>query len=189
MTGPQITLARKSGAAALQARVKSIGRLAAYVGIPATSANERRQQLLKMAGKATGKKKKRLEKAAETDINNAELLYVFEKGSPKRHQPPRPLLNPAIEADDNKKKISFQLNASTKASLAGDQETARKRMKAAALAGENAARLWFVDPRNKWQPNAPSVAAAKRRKGSTEPVPGIDTGAMRAAIQGITREE
>jgi hypothetical protein len=57
-------------------------------------------------------------------------------------------------------------------------------MQRAALAGQNAARKWFTDPRNNWKPNALSTI---RAKGSDKP--GIDTGAMRAAIQGIVGEE
>ena len=63
-TGPKITIARKAGAAALLARSKNVGRLAAYVGIPPSSVSDRRKQLLKMAGKTTGKRKAQLEKAA-----------------------------------------------------------------------------------------------------------------------------
>ena len=54
----------------------------------------------------------------------------------------------------------------------------------AALAGQNAARRWFTDSRNNWAPNKPATI---RRKGSDKPL--IDTGVLRAAIVGITREE
>ena len=184
-TGPSITLARKSGAAALMKRVAGISKLAAYVGIPAADKRERETQLLNMAGKAKSKyRKARLQKAAANDVTNAELLFIFSKGSPLRHQPARPVLEPAVAADGNRQPIERELAASVKASLEGNHEVATKKMKRAALAGQNAARSWFTDSRNNWAPNAPGTI---RAKGSDRP--GIDTGAMRAAVIGVVREE
>ena len=204
-SGPKITLARKSGALALAKRVAGLTKLAAYVGIPASDARTRSTQLLAMAGKlkSGSKKRKRLEAAVEDDVTNAELLFIFSKGryakpgqsaaadlylhakgSPMQNQKPRPVLEPAVEADGNRQPIAAELAASVKASLAGDKELAVKKMKRAALQGQNAARSWFTDSRNNWAPNAPGTIA---RKGSDRP--GIYTGAMRAAIVGIVKEE
>jgi hypothetical protein len=183
--GPQITLARKSGAAALSKRLLGISKLAAYVGVPAAASKERSAQLLGMASKTTSERKKaKLATAAAQDVTNAELLFIHTKGSPIKNIPPRPVLEPAVEADGNRQAISAQLAASAKASLAGDKDTARKRMGKTALVGQNAARRWFTDSRNNWAPNAPETI---RRKGSDRPL--VDTGAMRAAIQGIVSEE
>ena len=185
MTGPNITLARKSGAAALMKRVAGISKLAAYVGVPAADNRDRETQLLDMAGKTKSKyRRARLQKAAANDVTNAELLFIFSKGSPLHHQLPRPVLEPAVETEDAKRIIGRELAASTKASLDGDHDLAVKKMKRAALAGQNAARKYFVDSENGWEPNAPSTIKAK---GSDRP--GIDTGAMRAAIIGLVKEE
>ena len=185
MTGPQITVARKSGAAAMLKRVAGLTKLSAYVGIPAATSKDRSTQLLTMAGKARGsKRQKRLQKSAASDINNAELLFVFSKGSPKRGQPPRDVLGPAVSADGNRQPISRELAAAAKATLDGNKEKAVKHTQRAALAGQNAARKWFTDSRNGWAPNAQSTID---RKGSDRT--GIDTGAMRAAIQGLVGEE
>jgi len=185
MSGPQITLARKSGSAALMKRVLGLTKLAAYVGVPAASSKDRSAQLLGMAAKTTSKRKKaKLLKASISDVTNAELLFIHTKGSPKMHIPPRPVIEPAIEADGNKQAISNEISKSLKASLAGDRPEALKRMKRAALAGQNAARGWFTDGRNHWAPNTPGTI---RRKGSDRPL--IDTGALRASIQGIVAEE
>jgi hypothetical protein len=203
-TGPQIIIARKSGADALNKRVASLGRLAAYVGVPASGKDARTKQLLDMAGKTTNKKKKaKLMKAAKGDINNAELLFIFEHGSPINGQPARPLLNPAIEADGNKQAIENEIRKSIKATLEGNKDEAEKRMLRAALAGQNAARKWFTDSRNGWAQNAPSTIRRKSGFSVNGPTPlygmsdaldsrntpGIDTGAMRAAIVGVVREE
>lgn len=184
-TGPQITLARKSGAAALAKRISGLTKLVAYVGVPASTTKDRATQLLGMASNVKGgKRKKKLVKAAQEDITNAETLFLLSKGSPMRGQPPRPVLEPSIVADGNRQAIASELIQSAKASMQGDKVQALSRMKRAALAGQNAARKWFTDPRNHWAPNAPSTIA---RKGSDRP--GIDTGATRAAIIGLVSEE
>ena len=183
-TGPQIEFARKSGAAAMMKRVAGLMKVAAYVGVPAAKSSRK------------------------GEINNAELLFIFENGSPIHKQPPRPLLKPAINADGNKQKIAKEISGSVKLILAGDSEGAKKKMLRAALAGQSAARSWFTDPRNGWQQNAPSTIAHKLGKlkpkkraaaytqidsqeGDTTGVVtvGVDTGQMRAAIVGVVREE
>lgn len=184
-TGPQITVARKSGSAALGKRVAGLTKLAAYVGVPAAGRDARTKQLLAIAGTTNSKKKKeRLKKVANSDINNAELLFLQEHGSPIKKIPARRVLGPAVEADGNRQAIANELSASIKSSLAGDTEGAANNMLRAALAGQNAARKWFTDSRNGWAPNAPATIA---RKGSDKPL--IDTGALRAAIVGVVREE
>lgn len=184
-TGPGITIARKTGAAAFAKRMVGLTRLAAYVGVPASKKGDRGKQLLSMASQTTSKKKQaKLKKAAQEDVNNAELLFIHEHGSPARHIPARRVLKPAVEADGNRQAIANELAASVKASLAGDKDLAEKKMLRTALAGQNAARKWFTDPRNGWKPNAKSTIKAK---GSDRPL--IDIGAMRNAIVGVVREE
>lgn len=183
MSGPTIIVARKSGATALSARLKNLTKMAAYVGVPSSTSKDRSAQLLGMAGSVSPKRKRQLAKAAQSDITNAETLFLLSKGSPARRQPPRPVIEPAVAAPDNAKAIGFELAESARANLAGDSDAALKRLKRAAMAGQNAARKWFTDPRNNWAPNAPSTI---KRKGSDRP--GIDTGATRAAIIGIVGE-
>lgn len=185
MSGPKIILARKTGTAALLKRISHLTRLAAYVGVPAAGTEARSAQLLGMAGKTTNKRKKaRLSKAAKTDVTNAELLFIHTKGSPIRHIPARPVIEPAVVAAGNKDPIAREIGASLKAQLDGERQIGLTKMRRAALAGQNAARSWFTDPRNSWAPNAPSTI---RRKGSDRPL--IDTGALRASIVGVVAEE
>ena len=120
----------------------------------------------------------------QSDVTNAELLFIHTKGSPLRKIPARPVLEPAVEAEGSRQAIAFELSGSVKASLAGDHDGAVKKMKRAALAGQNAARGWFTDARNHWAPNTPGTIA---RKGSNRPL--IDTGALRASIVGVVKEE
>lgn len=184
--GPKITVARSSNSQQLQERLKTIGKRAAYVGIPASSSRDRASQLLKMAAKITkpGKRKTKLLDAAAEDVNNAELLYIFSKGSPAKGQPGRPVIEPSIEADGNRQPIAREIAGSMKASLNGDQNGATQGLKRAAMAGQNAARGWFTDGRNHWKENAKSTI---RAKGSDQP--GIDTGAMRNAIVGVVADD
>jgi hypothetical protein len=184
-TGPQIEFARKSGVAAMMKRAAGLTKLAAYVGVPAASASERTSMLLGMAAKTNSKKKKAyLQKSALGDVTNAELLFIHTHGSPINKIPPRPVLQPAINAAGNKQKITAEINGSIKLSLIGDSEGAKKKMLRAALQGQNVCRAWFTDGRNGWAPNKPATIAAK---GSDRPL--IDTGALRASIVGIVREE
>ena len=184
MSLPQITIARKLGSTALMDRVHQITKLAAYVGIPADNAS-RQDALLTMAGKAKGKRKKAyLQRVAANDVNNAELLFIHTKGSPINKIPARPVIEPAVQASGNKESITRQIIASVKASLSGDKDEAGKRMVAASLAGQNAARKFFTDPRNGWEPNTPGTI---KRKGSDRPL--IDTGNMRNSIVGVVRSD
>jgi hypothetical protein len=130
-----------------------LGGVSVLVGIPARTANQGRR----------GK------------INNASLLFIFSNGSPMRNIPARPVIQPAIEA--NQQSINKELGGAAKAALANDPAGVMEAMDRAGLVAENAAKQWFFDPRNNWAPNKPATI---RRKGSAQP--GIDTGAMRRAI-------
>lgn len=180
-TGPTLGLSKKSGYAKLSARLKKLSTLAAYVGVPAS--NSRKQQLMKMANTSTGKRKQRALKSAKSQVNNAELLFIHTNGSPARHIPARPVLQPAVMAAGNREAIANQLALATKANLEGKPEEAQKRMQKTGMAGQNAARNWFTDPRNNWPPDAPATVAAK---GSDRPL--IDTGALRASIVYVVKD-
>lgn len=184
-TGPQIEIQKKSGAVQFGKRLAGLSKLAAYVGVPAASKGARKTQILSMADRINSKKRKAyLVKAAESDVTNAELLFIHTKGSKLKGIPPRPVIEPAIAAEGNKEAISNELNKSIKAMLDGDRAEAIRRMQRTALAGQNAARKWFTDGRNNWKENAQSTID---RKGSNKPL--IDTGALRNSIVGIVREE
>ncbi len=185
--GLTIEVGHVSKAPELKARLRDIGKRTVYVGIPEASSRDRTAQLLKIAlrapaksAKAKTKKDRHIEAALHTfqgDISNAQLLWIFSKGSPLRSQPARPVLEPAVEARGNREAIAAELAGAARAALAAKQGEVTRYLKRAGLAGQNAARSWFTDTRNGWAPNAPATIAAK---GSDRP--GIDTGAMRAAI-------
>jgi hypothetical protein len=110
-------------------------------------------------------------------ISNAELLFIFTNGSPLRGQPPRPVIEAAIEASPTDRLIAKELGAASTSALDGDNAGMIEHLDRAGTIGESASKRWFTDPRNGWAPNAPSTI---RAKGSE--TPGIDTGQMRRAI-------
>lgn len=107
----------------------------------------------------------------------AHALYIQSHGSALMSQPPRPVIEPAIEARGNKEPIVGEMKQAAKAALDGKAGESTRHLRLAGMLGQNAARSWFTDPRNNWAPNASSTI---RRKGSD--CPGIDTTQMRKAI-------
>lgn len=186
---PTVSVTKTSNSRKLQDRLKEVSNQAVYVGIPSTTVADRRVSLITKASKIdykspnASRRQLKLLTAAAEEVNNAELLYLFSKGSPLNHQPPRPVIEPAIAAPGNKEAIAYELSQATKAVLDGKPAEAKKRLKRAGLAGQNASRKWFTDPRNQWAPNSPKTIALK---GSDKP--GIDTGVMRAAIIYVVKE-
>jgi hypothetical protein len=150
--------------------MRNLGKRAVYVGIPASSSRDRSATLMKMAGRLVGKTKNSAKRRASllheanADINNAQLLFIFSRGSPIRNQPARPVLEPAIEFQPNRERISDEIAQATKAQLDGKQGDATLHLKRAGMAGRNAAQGWFTNPANGWAQNAPSTIKRKLAK-------------------------
>ena len=115
-------------------------------------------------------------------VTNPELAYIHTYGSPARNIPARPILEPAIKAPGNKAPILEELEAGAKAVLDGNLRNGLLHLNRAGQLAADAARLWFVDARNGWAPNAPATIAAK---GSDRPL--IDTGELRKALTYVVR--
>ena len=116
------------------------------------------------------------------DYDAALKLYLHSHGSMAFQIPPRPVIEPAIEA--NKEPICLELKKAAISTLDHKKPDAITHLKLAGMTGQNAARAWFTDPRNHWAPNAPSTIA---RKGSDKPL--IDTGDFRKSITYVLSEE
>jgi len=150
---------------------------------------------LTKSGKLSKKAAKYLE-AAKSPISNAELLFIFTNGSPLHGQPPRVVIEAAIEAEPTKSLIAKYLAMAAISAMDGDQDGMVSNLKKAGTIGESASKRWFTDPRNGWPQNAPSTIKAKSGYSIMGPVglvgmdagldaintPGIDTGQMRRAI-------
>lgn len=117
------------------------------------------------------------------ELNNAELLYIHTHGSVRMGIPARPVIEPAIQAEDNKANINLKLNEATTAALHGDLTGAREELEMAGIVASNASKMWFTDPRNGWPENSPRTIA---EKGSDRPL--IDKGIMRGAIKSFVKE-
>ena len=181
---PSITVLRSTKTKELRANIGQLSRVAVYVGIPASDANERRDELMQMAGTAGKRRKARIERAIKSEVTNAELMFIHSRGSELRGIPARPVIEPAIEADGNREAIAAELATAGQGVLEANPSKTITGMKRAGLAGQNAARDWFTDPRNNWPENSPRTI---REKGSDRPL--IDTGALRAAITYVVGED
>ena len=119
-------------------------------------------------------------KREDEQITNAELLFIHTNGSPINNIPPRPVIEPAIKHDSER--LSAMMKKAAQLVSAGKIDDAIIQLKKTGMRGQNVSRNWFVNPENNWPPNSPSVIAEKRREGSTNPRPLIDTGELRKSI-------
>lgn len=183
---------RGPGLEILKKQLEELKRQQVYVGIPEE----------KSSRKESG------------EITNAELMYIHTHGSPLRKIPARPVIEPAIEAHGNKEPIVGEMALAAKSVLEASPAQAKQHMGRAGMLGQNAARAWFVDPRNNWPPNSPATVLrklAKLRGGKrlaaldafeqgvssfvwrdrvfSLNTPLIDTGQLRKAIIYVIREE
>jgi hypothetical protein len=163
-----------------------LARRQVYVGVPATTAMDRKIQLMGLAGAAkSARRRNKLQGMAVTSaINNAELCYILTNGSPKHHTPPRPIVEPAIEDRQNSEEIVHELKLAGIAALDGKPDEVLRQLNLAGMVAQNKVRGWFTNPRNGWAPNKPSTI---RRKGSSRP--NIDTGALRNAVTYVMGEK
>lgn len=104
-------------------------------------------------------------------------LYLESTGSPGFHIPPRPIIEPALEA--NSQEISQMMKEALQAYLwtPNDPEQGDVKLEELGLRAEGIVRGWFTDPQNNWPPNSQNTIA---QKGSEQPL--IDTGELRKAI-------
>jgi hypothetical protein len=185
---PTVNLKTMDKSGSLFAQISKLAKLEVLVGIPESS--DRRQDLLSQAEKTKptksgkmSKRKKKLIAASESEVNNAQLMFIHTNGSPLKGIPKRPVIEPAIEASGNREPIAEELGEAAHAILDSDPEAARQHLKRAGMTGQNASRAWFTDARNHWQKNSEETI---RRKGSDRPL--IDTGEMRKAITYVVRD-
>lgn len=114
------------------------------------------------------------------EVTNAELLFIHTNGSPVNNIPPRPVIEPAIK--DDAERLSSMMKKASKLVFEGNKAEAIKQLKLTGMRGQNVSRAWFVNEKNGWPPNSPSVYRRKLEKDSTDPKPLIDTGELRKSI-------
>lgn len=196
MVTPAIKVLKEIKVASLVDAVGVLAKKEVLVGIPAENSTRQAQnpsgdkinnaELLYIQSHGVRKAEMRAEMQQHIDAgkkySEAHSLYIQSHGSPLWHIPPRPVLEPSIEA--NKEPIAKQLQQATVAALDGDSVGVDHALHRAGFVAENAAKGWFEKPENGWPPNSPRTIT---QKGSDSPL--IDTGEMRKAITHVVREK
>jgi len=188
---PTITLTEDGdGESFIKEAMGTLENAKVYVGIPEAETNRESQK---------------------DEVTNAGLLFIHTNGSPIRHIPARPVIEPSIEA--NHEPIEQGLHATADYVLDGKKAEANQMLKKVGTLGANGAKKWFTDPRNGWRQNSPETIRRKLSKltgkrlrkaldvlnsvsenmplvGTTAldeiNTPLIDTGQMRRAITWVT---
>lgn len=114
-------------------------------------------------------------------INNAEVMYLNDTGSPANNIPARPSLRPGIE--QSKELIAKTLSVGADAALSGDAKAGEEALAKAGQIGSNSVKRFIGDAAN-FAPNAPSTI---RAKGSDHPL--INLSEMLRAVSWIVRDK
>jgi hypothetical protein len=223
MINGKVSVSGTDRSGTLKKLLDGISRMEVYVGIPEEKADREgggpsNAQLAFIHTHGARAASMRREMAGEMDkgqsYSAAHQLYVSAHGSPLYRVPPRPIIEPAIEAEGNKEPIAEELGAAAKAVLDRKPAEAKRHLTKAGMLGQNAARGWFTDPRNEWPPLAwrTLLRKMKRTKGmkrvrqaliryvheegldlaqysalSNRPL--IDTGELRRSITYVVKEQ
>jgi len=134
----------------LDAILEHIKKFSLYVGIPEDTSERK-----------SPKRKGEAESRVDEGMNNAQLLFIHTNGSPIKGLPARPVLEPAIEDPDNKKRINALMFDATLKGFKGDKAGFKSGMEKVGILAQNVARQWFVNPKNNWAPNKPSTIRRK----------------------------
>ncbi len=193
MVSPIVNVVKNVNLGSLTDAVGALAKKEVLVGIPAEHSsrqtpsddNINNAELLYIQSHGVRKAEMRKEMQQHIDAgktySEAHSLYIQSHGSPLWHIPPRPVLEPSIEA--SKEPIAKQLQGAAVAAIDGNQQEVDNALHRAGIVAENAAKAWFENPQNGWPPNSPKTIA---KKGSDSPL--IDTGEMRKAITHVVRE-
>lgn len=157
------------------------------VGIPDTTQHEdstlTNAQLLFIHSNGVRDKTMRNEMQHNTDAGKtyteAHEMYIHEHGSALYNIPPRPVLEPSIDA--NTEIIAEQMKKA--ANVALDNGNMDIELEKVGMIGQNVARSWFTNPDNKWPSNSEDTI---KRKGSDKPL--IDSGELRKAITYVVKD-
>lgn len=186
-----VQLTKKSNLGEFERKIQALGRVQVLVGIPQEKSSRddngdgiTNAELLYIHAHGIRRKEMRDEMKSDMDKGNsyskAFSLYIHSHGSPLWGSPPRPVIEPAIEA--HKKEVSSLMKSGMKEYLQHNKSLIGLRR--AGIFGATVSKSWFDDPRNGWAPNSPLTI---KRKGSDIPL--IDTGALRRSITYVIRED
>lgn len=142
-----ITVSSYGDLSYINAAVGALQDAKTYIGIP-ERATHRKQSFIGPAPKA--------------QMTNAGLLYIHTNGSPRWNIPPRPVIEPAIKA--NQTVIENDLHNVATLMLNGKKREAKRQLKMVGTFAANAAKAWFTDPRNGWAQDSPLTIRRKLSK-------------------------
>jgi hypothetical protein len=174
-------------------RIKSLTGMDVLVGIPEETAGREDEevnnaQLIAYHTKGVRAPSMREEMGKNIEkgetYNTAHSMYITAHGSPLHSVPPRPIIEPAIEATGNKERIAEDLKVVSQLLMEGKRDQAIQALHMAGMDATNMIKAWFDDPRNGWAPNAPLTI---KKKKSDKVL--VDTGQMRNAITHVVEVE
>lgn len=116
-------------------------------------------------------------------LNNAQILYIHDNGSPSMNIPPRPVLEPGIQLAQAK--INALLVKAGDSALAG--KNPEKLLHAVGVAAQNGLRKRITQ--GPFVPLAKSTLKARKRRGRTGSRPLVDTGELRNALSYVVRKK
>ena len=192
MVKGKVTLKETGDIAFLKKAVAELANKEILVGIPQESSSREIGDTINNAEllyiQSHGVRSKQMRQEMDKSIRKgikysaAHSLYVKTHGSPMLNIPPRPVLEPSIEA--NKQVITKQIAIASTAAMENNSHLMEEALNKAGLIATAAAQGWFENPANNWQPNAESTI---KKKGSNQPL--VDTGEMRKAITYVLRDK
>lgn len=151
------------------ALIESLGNERVLVGIPASESYRRPEPG---------------EPPSATPINNADLGYIHEMGSPAANIPARPFLVPGVQSA--RERLGGLYESAARAILAGRVATASEAHARAGLIASAAVKTKITE--GPFTPLAPLTLANRKRRGRTGTRPLIDTGQLRNAITYVIRK-
>lgn len=122
---------------------------------------------------------------ADTPINNAEIGYLMETGSPPQNIPERPFLVPGVQGA--KDRFTPHLKAAGLSALEGKPALIDRDFDRAGFAAASAVKAKITE--GPFTPLSPKTLAKRRAKGRTSEKPLIDTGQLRRAVTHVVRKK
>lgn len=180
---------KDGGIQGLLKRIFGFAREGLYIGIPQEKSSRKKAKITNAEltyvhthGVRARAMRQEMDKAMRrgAKYSAAYAMYIQAHGSPLWHSPPRPIIEPAIEA--NKDILAAHYSEAMIAASAGNMALADRELNLTGLKGQALVRKWFDDPRNGWAPNSPRTIKVK---GSAKPL--IDTGELRKSITYVIR--
>lgn len=121
----------------------------------------------------------------DTPINNAEIGYLMETGSPAQNIPERPFLVPGVQGAQDR--FTPHLKAAGVSALEGKTSLIERDFDRAGFVAANAVKAKITE--GPFTPLSPKTLQKRRAKGRFGERPLIDTSQMRRAVDHVVRKK